>query len=100
MRLTKDNLEELIVGQKVWIARNTRLPERIIYVGIFEDYHLFGGGSEPYKIYIDNSPQYPLSQASTSYEECCIIMRELFIDLIGHYNTHQFKDNPININND
>lgn len=114
MLITKENINELKIGQTVYHAHNGfRLLKRYIYLGV----HNFSKTNEWCKhvfysrgdIGLDfsnnldkveehNLPE-PLKRKMlyTTYEEACERSREGALNLIEHYNKHDFKKNPITI---
>ena len=86
MVLNKENLRELLIGTELWIAYQTRLPEKTRYLGIVDGYYCFGKPynhnfyflSEKNPEYAGNPNELVLHHISTTYEECCEIMRKLF----------------------
>lgn len=98
MKITKDNIGELPIGQKIYIARSFNMQENMIYVGKFEHHYFMCDNHKTISIYINNPDScYELKSGNmyTSYEECCEKMRELCIESIDHFNRHQLKNNPI-----
>lgn len=112
MLVTKDNLKDLKVGQIIYQAHHGfRMLQRYIYLGVhnFSEVnnwhkHVFyshsNGGidfqSDLSEVKDNNLPEcLRWKMLYTTYEEACERSREGALHLIDHYNTHDFKHNPI-----
>jgi hypothetical protein len=107
MKLTKDNLHELVQGQRIWVAKSFEMPDYYTYVGLIEsrvskDYshHIFANESGEcisiYQKHPDNDYRLRAGNIFTTYEECVEKMRINCLQTIDHFNRHQLKNNPIN----
>ena len=103
MQLTPQNLESLTIGQEIFVPKAFRIQERYTYMGIAKErlrgeYYIFsetnGNGFSIFKKYPETN-QNLQSCIYNTYEESCVRMRELCLDIIDHFNKHQLKDNPI-----
>ena len=112
MMITKDNLKDLKIGQRVYEAHwGFKMIDRTIYLGIYNispegsDWkkHLFFNDKNSFSFTAElggkSKAQLPeklrMDLLYTTYEEACIKSRELALNCIDHYNTHDFKNNPI-----
>lgn len=114
MLVTKDNINELKVGQTVYAAHHGfKMIKRYIYLGIhnFSEAnnwfkhvfysHMTGGIDFSSNLNEVKESDLPESlrwkMLYTTYEEACERSREGALHLIQHYNTHDFKNNPIKV---
>jgi|TARA_R110000851_G_scaffold14323_4_gene48543 hypothetical protein len=119
MLITKDNLKDLKIGQQVYEAYwGFKMIKRTIYVGIHDTLPPLDDTSEPgwlQHCFFDKSNSFTISinlnksdqrhlpekirnkVLFTEYEEACVKSRELALECIVHYNSHDFKNNPITI---
>lgn len=113
MLITKDNLKDLKIGQQVYIAHwGFKMIKKPIYLGVHNilpnskvvvNKHVFYEGSDSFDITLnlDGCKEWNLPKQIrgnimwTNYEEACERSRELALECIDHYNTHDFKNNPI-----
>lgn len=101
MKITKDNINTLKHGDIVYMPFSFKVPEKYIYVCFNNNgyyYFIKGGGTEVIRIFKDNfeySWEVSINGLYSTYEECCEKMRELCINTIKHFNSHQLKNNPI-----
>jgi len=103
MKVTKDNITSLKINDKIYIARSFNTQLVLEYIGnthssFLKDHMIFSNGLD-FKGISLNNPNYDWDlkngQIFTTLEECYEKMRELCLDTIDHYNSHQLKDNPI-----
>ena len=99
MIITAENIKELIIGTIVFVAEGFKIVEKYQYMGLQKDYMIFFNYSgNGFSVYVNNpNHNYNLKSGniSTTYEECCARQRIICLNLIDHYNHHQFKNNPI-----
>jgi len=105
MRITKDNIDQLKHGDIVYMPFSFKVPERYMYIGLQDDgyyYFINKDGNTSIRIFKNNfSSNWNVETNGlySTYEECCEKMRELCIDTIEHFNSHQLKNNPIILKN-
>lgn len=114
MLITKENLKDLKVGQTVYAAHHGfRMLKKYIYLGVhnFSEVnnwwkHVFyssGDGGLDFSSQLEGVKDTNLPECLrwkmlyTTYEEACERSREGALHLIQHYNTHDFKNNPIKL---
>lgn len=106
MKVTKDNIASLEIGQEIFVAKAFDIPERYTYMGKLKsrftgDYsfqYVFTDGNKCFDVYSNNpDSDYRIKAGNvfTTYEECCEKMRENCLNTIEHFNKHQLKRNPI-----
>jgi hypothetical protein len=99
MRITKDNIDILKHGDILYMPFSFKVPEKYTYVGIIDKYYTFvSSHNDNIKIFKDNFDfnwNVRINGLYSTYEECCEKMRELCINTIEHFNSHQLKNNPI-----
>lgn len=100
MKLTKENIDTLKQGDIFYMPFSFKVPEKYIYVGLHLDgYHYFVSQNKTsIRIFKDNFDfdwSVKTNGLYSTYEECCEKMRELCVDTIKHFNSHQLKNNPI-----
>lgn len=103
MLITKENIKELQKEQEIYVLIGWfQIPRKGMFLGKFGVNYLFSFDSVTITIYennIENNDYIRMKQLYTTYESVCIGFREKCIDAINHYNSHQLKNNPINVNN-
>jgi hypothetical protein len=101
MKITKDNIDTLENGDVVYMPFSFKVPEKYIYAGLHDNgYHYFINkrSTKAIKIFKDNFESnwdVNINGLYSTYAECCEKMRELCINTIEHFNSHQLKNNPI-----
>jgi len=111
MKITRDNINDLEIGQQIFEAHwGFRMIGKTIYLGVHETCpiikskkHIFFNNSNSFSIYADmkNVSRSGLHEKIrdealyTTYEEACTKSREWALACIDHYNSHDFKENPI-----
>lgn len=98
MKLTPEELDFISASQTFWMPFSFKGPEKFIYIGYFYDYHRFINDERALKVNyksFNNNNELRINGLYSTYEECCEKMRELCLDTISHFNSHQLKNNPI-----
>lgn len=99
MILKKENISSLPVGIEIWMAYSFKIPDKFIFIGMCGKAMVLAQEYGPcISIHPENNNDVRDGNMSTSYEECCVRMRERCLQTIDHFNNHQLKNNPILVN--
>lgn len=100
MKLTEENIIDISVGDIFYMPESFKMPMKFIFVGVWEGRYRFISEYQVLSIYKENfdfNANVRINGLYSTYEECCVRMRELCLETIDHYNKHQLKNNPIQI---